>query len=56
MFFTDQNIMERGDPIEVMVIKRSKMAYVLYFLLMIAKNLSIWAIQLNASERSHLAL
>ena len=41
----------------IMVIKMSKMAHFLYFLLITAKkSVSVWAKYLNKSERSHLAL
>ena len=40
----------------VMVIKMSKMAHFLYFLLMSAENQLVWRRYLRASERSYLAL
>ena len=39
-----------------MVIKMSQMAHFLHFLLMTAKNQSVWARYLSASKRSRLAL
>ena len=42
---------------KVMVIRMSKMAYLMYFLLNTEKKLDpVWARYLNASERSYLAL
>ena len=42
--------------LRVMVIKMSKMAHFLYFLLMSAENQLVWRRYLRASERSYLAL
>ena len=39
-----------------MVIRMSKMAYLMYFLLNTEKADPVWERYLNASERSHLAL
>ena len=41
---------------KVMVIRMSKMAYLMYFLLNTEKTDQVWERYLNASERSYLAL
>ena len=58
-----QRVDEKNDAIclvmftsKVMVIRMSKMAYLMYFLLNTKKPDLVWAISLNASERYYLAL
>ena len=58
-----QRLDEKNDVIRVvmfiskfMVIRMSKMAYLMYFLLSTEKTDSVWERYLNASKRSSLAL
>ena len=58
-----QRVDEKNDVIclvmftsKVMVIRMSKMAYLMYFLLNTEKTYPVWERYLNASERSYLAL
>ena len=58
-----QKVNEENDVIrlvmftsKVMVIRMSRMAYLMYFLLKTEKNRPVWARYFNASEMSYLAL
>ena len=58
-----QRVNEENDVIrlvmftsKVMVIRMSRMAYLMYFLLKTEKNRPVWARYFNASEMSYLAL
>ena len=58
-----QRLDEKNDVIRVvmftskfMVLRMSKMAYLMYFLLSTEKTDPVWERYLNASERSYLAL